>query len=98
MPLQQSVTVYADGTHTRDSIERGLSLHREEGRIIRWGRDPDGGNGAIISLSPGAPAATRTLRETALFVLGLGSAAQAHWRVWGERPADIRDYVNQPLS
>jgi hypothetical protein len=77
MKLQQRVDVMyvgRTGQHTRDGIERAMTMHAGEGRILAWARDPDGGNGHVITLSTGDPLRTRTLRETAIAVLMLASA------------------------
>lgn len=63
-----------DHMFTRETVERALDVHQSAGRIGIWARQNDGHR---ISLSTGEVIHTNTLRESAIFVHGVGSAAQA---------------------
>jgi len=75
-----SYGIEADGPfgYTRASVERALEVHQRQRRIIRWVRDPDHGEGHVITLNLGETVTTRSLRETRLVVLGLASAGHAY--------------------
>jgi len=77
MALQQAVTV--DGVRqSRDGIERALDVHVRGGRIEFWTRAMrPHQDGHRIGLNDGTVLVARSLRETALAVLVLASAARA---------------------
>lgn len=76
MGLQQAVTI--GGTRqTRDGIERALDVHAAGRRISFWTRAmPPHQHGHRIGLNGRDVLVTRSLRESALAVLVLASAAQ----------------------
>lgn len=77
MGLQQNVTA-GGRRQSRDGIERALDVHVRGGRIRFWTRAMrPHQDGHRIGLNDGTVLAARSLRETALAVLVLASAAQA---------------------
>lgn len=67
----------AKTSYTLESVERALGIHTDEGRIIRWHRDPDRPNRWHVVNVSGDSLELRSLREAYVFVWGVGSCSHA---------------------
>jgi hypothetical protein len=98
-----TMTVIHDSVHLgedigrlqREGIERALTGHANSNRIIRWTREQHAtheGDGHLIILTNGHCLATRNLRETAIAVQLLASAAQGDRKFNGMRDRLTRSF------